>query len=486
MSNPLETEEPAFVKEERDEDDQVTMSSDSNPGVDLEVVTLPPPPTSIRRDGESRNLVPSASGIPGRGPAILVRPNMTAVRSANPNFIRMNMSNHPITVMNKGNQIAFIRGSRQRFAVPVGTPQQAPGGRTCVVMRTLKRTTSTITDVSNKEFNALDRKSSEYDLLKDAYENKLRQGVECAKKYTELKDQCQQLTEENTRLTNDLEEFKSNERNYALQIQSLSNRAQEMEEILDSANMRHEKEFQELNTQLNNAKKLIEKLLHGMNAQFRKGSEAYAKLQISIDDVASIVGEANGNGGEEMELDVRGIEDEDISFEKDEEVEEEGDDLSERGSIVNEETARRISARLSSKPSSAESTNKAKFSHGPGEVTNQCLCGKLFSSKYTLQKHTVRFNDAKKKEFCCRQCPVKFTHGYMLHEHVKLVHPWSKKNFVCRFCGAFLKSRKMLTKHQNTAHGGGPRSYRKRIPANPERKPDEDVTDPNDCINHPD
>jgi uncharacterized Zn-finger protein len=79
----------------------------------------------------------------------------------------------------------------------------------------------------------------------------------------------------------------------------------------------------------------------------------------------------------------------------------------------------------------------------------QCeICGKQFSSVYTLKFHKKTIHE-KIKEFNCGICSMLFTTKYKLNRHISGIHS-DERNFECDTCGKLFKLRDMLLKHQRT------------------------------------
>ncbi|KAG5668144.1 hypothetical protein PVAND_016096 [Polypedilum vanderplanki] len=79
-------------------------------------------------------------------------------------------------------------------------------------------------------------------------------------------------------------------------------------------------------------------------------------------------------------------------------------------------------------------------------ISYECICGKKFNQKGTLQTHIKCVHD-KKRDFVC-ECGKQYFKKRDLEDHIKLVHnPKPTKDFNCEKCGRSFYTRKQLSRH---------------------------------------
>ena len=76
-------------------------------------------------------------------------------------------------------------------------------------------------------------------------------------------------------------------------------------------------------------------------------------------------------------------------------------------------------------------------------------CEKLFSSKWSLQRHMNTHFD-RIKRFACKQCPKRYHHKNHLKEHVEIFHSLSPPSFACSDCKKTFTRKRFLSVHKDT------------------------------------
>ncbi|XP_055702191.1 zinc finger protein 39-like [Phlebotomus papatasi] len=74
------------------------------------------------------------------------------------------------------------------------------------------------------------------------------------------------------------------------------------------------------------------------------------------------------------------------------------------------------------------------------------VCGKLFSSKFSCQRHQETFHSTNENYYKCDKCDKKFTHRSYLRIHAH-VHS-REKNYICQKCKRAFKTQKFLERHE--------------------------------------
>ena len=84
-------------------------------------------------------------------------------------------------------------------------------------------------------------------------------------------------------------------------------------------------------------------------------------------------------------------------------------------------------------------------------------CGKLFSRKDALKRHTYKAHPKRSssKEFACQQCNKTFTYEATLKHHEKTCRQPKPKRFKCPTCGKAFASKSNWKHHKKYAHQKG-------------------------------